>query len=78
MSQQDTTSSRLAQALVILLQPELYKICEGCDSIVTRGTRICPSCHAYRFIDDVDVVVKQTKKLSISEQQSVTKNDLFD
>jgi len=78
MNDTNDVSERMAKALVILLQPEEFKVCEGCDSIVTRGTRICPSCHAYRFIDDVDVVVKQTKKLSISEQQSVTKNDLFD
>ena len=77
MSKGDTTS-RLAQALVILLQPEQFKICEGCDSVVTRGTRICPSCHAYRFNEDMNYIVSHTKKISTQEQQSVTKEDLFD
>lgn len=69
---------RLEQALLILLQPEEYKICEGCDSVVTRKTVICPSCHAYRFNDDVDYVIKHTKEISVNQQRSVTKDDLFD
>ena len=71
-------NNRLEQALLILLQPEAYKICEGCDSIVTRKTRLCPSCHAYRFNEDEDYIVEHTKKISTREQRSVTKEDLFD
>ena len=68
---------RMEQALAILLQPELFKICEGCDSIVKGQTAICPNCKSYRFNDDVEEVVNQTKLLSDREQTSVTKDDLF-
>ena len=68
---------RLQQALTILLQPELFKICEGCSSIVATRTVICPNCKAYRFDTDEDNVIEQTRKLSTSEQQSVTRDDLF-
>ena len=76
MNEEDITS-RLAQALVILLQPEQFKICEGCDSIVTVKTVICPSCHSYRFNDDTEEVIAHTEIISRKEQCSVTKDDLF-
>ena len=69
--------TRMEQALAILLQPEFFKICEGCDSIVTLQTAICPSCKSYRFNEDMEEVVKQTKLLSDREQTSVTEDDLF-
>ena len=69
---------RLEQALLILLQPEKYKICEGCDSVVTKKTVVCPSCHAYRFNEDEDYVIKHTKEISVNQQRSVTKDDLFE
>ena len=68
---------RLKQALVILLQPELFKICEGCDSIVTIRTVVCPSCKAYKFNDNPEDVVDHTKEISVCEQKSVTDEDLF-
>ena len=77
MSEEDVTS-RLARALVILLQPELYKICEGCDSIVTAKTVICPNCHSYRFNDDKEDIIAHTERISRQEQRSVTESDLFD
>tara|TARA_R110000772_G_scaffold250388_1_gene365036 strand:+ start:362 stop:586 length:225 start_codon:yes stop_codon:yes gene_type:complete len=72
-----SSQERLEQALIILLQPELFKICEGCDSIVTLKTVVCPSCKSYRFNDNIDAVVEHTKEISIKEQQSVTDKDLF-
>jgi len=72
-----STEKRLAQALVILLQPELFKICEGCSSIVTVKTVICPSCKAYRFNVNTDDVIAHTKDISVKTQQSVTDKDLF-
>jgi len=70
-------SKRLAIAVQIMLSPSKYKVCEGCSSIVSIGTRICPNCHAYRYNDDKDYVVKQAEILGKSEQTSVTKDDLF-
>lgn len=68
---------RLAAAIQIVLNPQDYKVCECCDSIVKEKTIICPNCHGYRYNCDVDAVVSQAKHLSISEQKSVTKEDMF-
>ena len=68
---------RLAAALKIVLSPQDYKVCEGCDSIVKQTTVICPNCHGYRYNDDIDVVISQAKHLSVTEQKSVTKEDMF-
>jgi RNA polymerase subunit RPABC4/transcription elongation factor Spt4 len=69
---------RLEQALIILLQPEMFKICEGCDSIVTLKTVICPSCKAYKFNENLDDIIEHTKEISVREQRSVTDKDLFE
>ena len=77
MGKEDGQQKRLEQALKILLLPEQYKICEGCDSIVTKKTRICPNCKAYRFKEDIDAVVAHCKILSEREQTTVTEDDLY-
>ena len=73
----DIIDKRLAAALQIILNPQNYKVCEGCDSIVTEKTRICPNCHAYRFNFDIDNVADQARILASREQQSVTKEDMY-
>jgi hypothetical protein len=73
----DIIDKRLAAAIQIILNPGQYKICEGCDSIVKEKTRICPSCHGYRFNFDIEDVIEQAQILGAREQQSVTKEDLF-
>jgi hypothetical protein len=37
----------------------LYKICEGCDSLVMHTVNICPKCNAYRFDDSYKRIVKR-------------------
>lgn len=69
--------NRLNAAIKIILNPEEYKICEGCGSIVVITTIICPSCHSYRFNEKVEDIVNQAELLGGSEQKSVTKDDLF-
>lgn len=68
---------RMYQAAKIISKADSYKICEGCDSIVTIATKICPNCHAYRFDEDPERVISQAKTLATRDQQSVTKEDLF-
>ena len=51
-------SERAAKAAKIAAEPQLYKVCEGCDSIVTKRVATCPSCHGYRFIEDANVVIR--------------------
>ena len=68
--------ARLAKAKEIATNPVAYKVCEGCDSIVTAEVVICPNCHSYRFDDDPTRVVDQAVELGTREQRSVTAEDL--
>jgi hypothetical protein len=35
-----------------LVEPNLYKLCTGCDSILTKEANICPICHQYKLEED--------------------------
>jgi rRNA maturation endonuclease Nob1 len=70
-------SERAAKAAKIAAEPELYKVCEGCDSIVTKRVATCPSCHGYRFIEEAESVIAQAKILGSREQRSVVSDDLL-
>ncbi|HEY0791740.1 MAG TPA: hypothetical protein VGD78_11820 [Chthoniobacterales bacterium] len=69
-------AERAAKAAKIAEEPELYKVCEGCDSIVTKRVATCPSCHGYRFNEDPPAVVAQAKVLGAREKTSVLSEDL--
>ncbi len=69
-------SERAAKAAKIAEEPELYKICEGCESIVTKRVATCPSCHGYRFDENPSAVVEQAKILGAREKTSVLSEDL--
>jgi len=70
-------SERAAQAAKIAETPHQYKVCQACDSIVTRRSATCPSCHGYRFDEDPQTVVEQAKILGSRERTSVLSEDLF-
>jgi len=70
-------SERAAKAAKIAEEPNLYKVCEGCDSIVTKRVATCPSCHGYRFNEDPAAVIEQAKLLGSREQRSVVSEDLL-
>ena len=70
-------AERWAKAIAITLNPQNYKICEGCDSIVSAKANLCPNCHAYNFDSDELRVVDQAIMLGARDQVSVTKDDLF-
>ena len=70
-------SERAAKAAKIAEEPQLYKICEACDSIVTKRVSTCPSCHGYRFNDEPEVVIRQAKILGSREQRSLVTEDLL-
>lgn len=72
----DQHLERIKQAEKILEQPEDYKVCEGCGSIVTLRTVSCPSCHAYCFDENGERVKKQAKLLARREAHSVLSSDL--
>lgn len=68
--------SRKEIALKIVNNPDGYKVCEGCDSIVVVSTQICPNCHGYRYDITEESVVEQAHILGDREQTSVTAEDL--
>jgi hypothetical protein len=70
-------SERAAKAAKIAEEPQLYKVCEACDSIVTRRVATCPSCHGYRFDEEPEAVIRQAKILGSREQRSVVTEDLL-
>lgn len=41
----------------------LYKVCEGCDNLVSYTTPICPKCNAYRFDDSYERIKEVTKEI---------------
>ena len=71
-----TLEERPRRALKIIATPFLYKICLGCESIVSLRVNACPNCHGYRFSEDADAVVEQARLLASRPQQSVTAADL--
>jgi len=70
-------SDRAKKAEKIIARPQGYKVCEGCDSIVTVRVATCPNCNGYRFDDSSEVVIAQAKILASREQTSVAAQDLF-
>jgi uncharacterized paraquat-inducible protein A len=69
-------ADRAARAEKIIAAPEKFKVCEGCDSIVTERVVDCPNCHGYRFDEAPERVVEQARLLAARPQQSVTAQDL--
>lgn len=71
-----TLAIRARQAATIVGKPRSYKVCEGCDSIVTRRVVMCPNCSGYRFNTGRQAVIDQARLLGSREQTGVTAEDL--
>jgi Zn finger protein HypA/HybF involved in hydrogenase expression len=69
-------AERAARAQKIIEAPQNYKVCEGCESIVTRRVPTCPNCHGYRFNLEEDEIIAQAKVLASRPQTSVTESDM--
>jgi len=76
MKPSDHLQDRAAKARKIIEAPQKFKVCEGCESIVTARVVTCPNCHGYRFDDSAERVVAQANLLASRPQQSVTSADL--
>ena len=68
---------RARKAAKIIAKPAEFKVCEGCDSIVTARVVTCPNCHGYRFNEQPEAVVEQARLLASRAQTSVIADDLF-
>ncbi len=66
---------RLQRADKIIRDPGSYKICMGCESILTAEVPTCPNCHAYRFEVNKTLVIAQARRLSGRERQTVLATD---
>jgi hypothetical protein len=69
-------TDRSERAAKIVAEPENFKVCEGCDSIVARRVALCPNCNSYRFDENAETVVKQARALAARAQTTVTHDDL--
>ena len=68
---------RREQAQRIAAAPDQFKVCEGCESIVSRPAIFCSNCHGYRFNEDERIIVETAEMLANRPQRSVTADDLF-
>ncbi len=69
-------AERARKAARIIAEPTLFKVCEGCESIVAARVTICPNCYGYRFNPDPASVTAQAQLLAAREQKSVLAEDL--
>jgi rRNA maturation endonuclease Nob1 len=76
MSNNETLAARAERAAQIVKEPEFYKVCEGCESIVTREATTCPNCHGYRFDDEPDRIRSQAEILGKRLPTSVPPSEL--
>lgn len=72
----DHLKDRAERAGKIIAAPERFKVCEGCESIVTARVTTCPNCHGYRFDESATRVIEQAQLLASRPQQSVTSSDM--
>ncbi len=71
----DSIEDRARQADKIIRNPDDYKICEGCDSIVLTKVHTCPNCASYRFLESPAAVICQARILGSRERRSVVLPD---
>ena len=69
-------AERAQRAAKIIADPERFKVCEGCESIVAARVTSCPNCHGYRFDEEQENVIKQATLLGSRPRQSVIADDL--
>ncbi len=73
----ESLAARAQRAAQIAKKPELYKVCEGCESIVMRGANTCPNCHGYRFDEDAERIVTQAGILGKRLPNSVPPGEML-
>ena len=77
MSNNESLAARGERAAQIAREPQRYKVCEGCESIVVRDAATCPNCHGYRFDPDPERVRSQAEILGKRLPTSVPPSELM-
>jgi hypothetical protein len=49
-------NQRKERCHAVLLEPEKYKICNGCQSLLFAQTIFCPFCNSYGFEHDPEAI----------------------
>jgi hypothetical protein len=75
MSANPEMKDRAQRAAKIARNPQRYKVCEGCESIVTEKAITCPNCEGYRFDSTSVRVVTQARILGSRPATSLTLKD---
>jgi hypothetical protein len=57
-------AERKAAAKKIIADAGSFKVCECCDSIVSKRSMICGNCNNYRFDESKEKVIAMAKILS--------------
>ena len=70
-------ADRQAAAERVVADATHYKVCEGCDSVVSSNSVTCSQCHGYRFVSDPNRVINQARLLALTPQQGVSPEDLY-
>jgi len=76
MPDNESLAARAERAAQIARKPHLYKVCEGCESIVVCEAATCPNCHGYRFDTDSARVRSQAEILGKRLPTSVPPGEL--
>ena len=77
MAENESLAARGERAEQIKRRPELYKVCEGCESIVVVDAATCPNCHGYRFDFNTGRVRSQADILGKRLPTSVPPSELM-
>jgi hypothetical protein len=60
------SDERAKAAAAIVFEPEAYKVCDQCESILRNTAAICVICHAYRWRTDPDEICRVAMLLGSS------------
>ncbi|SDU25202.1 hypothetical protein SAMN05444156_2868 [Verrucomicrobium sp. GAS474] len=66
---------RMQRAARIVGAPGNYKVCEGCESILSKNVSLCPTCRGYRFDSDYARVITHANVLATRVPVSILWED---
>lgn len=70
-------SSRKEAAEYVAKKYKQFKVCEGCESVVSNQLPICPICYTYRFDASKEAVISTSLRIGSRERETLLDSDLF-